>query len=300
MKVLITGATGLVGKEITKLCHQSNIDVNYLTTNKSKLKSDKNYRGYYWNPIAGEIDSNCLSEVEVIIHLAGATIAKRWTKKYKKEIIESRVNSTLLILDTLKNSKHSIRHIVSASAIGIYPDSFQKYYMENSTEQASGFLGEVVQKWEAANGEFNTLNIDVSLLRIGLVLSSNGGAFSKLARPIQLGVGAVFGTGKQWQSWIHIQDLARLFLFVIEEELTGVYNAVAPNPVSNDTLIRSIGEKMKKKILLPNIPKFAMQLILGEMHVLLFSSQRVCSDKSMKAGFQFTYENITQAIDDLI
>lgn len=118
-------------------------------------------------------------------------------------------------------------------------------------------------------------------------------------KPIQYGVGAVFGTGKQWQSWIHIQDLARLFLFVIEEELTGVYNGVAPNPISNDRLIRSIATRLNKKIFLPNIPKLIMRLVLGEMYVLLFSSQRVCSAKSVEAGFQFDYENINQAMDDL-
>lgn len=182
MKVLITGATGLIGQEIVRLCHQSSIDVNYLTTSKNKLTSKKNYQGYYWNPSSGEIDLDCFKDVEVIIHLVGATVAKRWTNSYKKEIINSRVLTTSLILESLRKIKHSIRQVVSASAIGIYPDSFQNYYMEDSEKVDTGFLGEVVKKWESAVQEFDTLNIEVSLLRVGLVLSDNGGAFPKIAK----------------------------------------------------------------------------------------------------------------------
>ncbi|WP_378177157.1 TIGR01777 family oxidoreductase [Aquimarina sp. SS2-1] len=300
MKVLITGATGLIGQEIVGLCHQSNIDVNYLTTSKEKLTSEKNYKGFFWNPSSGEIDINCFEDVEVIINLVGATVAKRWTKKYKQEIIDSRVDTASLVLESLKKIKHSVRHIVSASAIGVYPDSFQNYYKENTDEVASGFLGEVVTKWEAAVREFETLNIEVGLLRIGLVLSEKGGAFPKISKPIEKGVGAAFGNGKQWQSWIHLEDLARMFMYAVEEELSGVYNAVAPNPISNDRLTHVIADQMGKKIILPNVPRFMMKLILGEMHVILFSSQRVCNDKIAEAGYKFKYENITQAVGDLV
>ncbi|WP_299213769.1 TIGR01777 family oxidoreductase [uncultured Aquimarina sp.] len=300
MKVLITGATGLIGQEIVRLCHQSKIDVHYLTTSKNKLTSEKNYRGFYWNPSADEIDSRCFEDVEVIINLVGATVAKRWTKKYKQEIIDSRVDTASLILESLKKVKHSVRHIVSASAIGIYPNSFQNYYMEDSSMEDTGFLGKVVKKWETAVEEFKILNIEVSLLRIGLVLSNKGGAFPKIANPIKQGMGAVFGNGKQWQSWIHVEDLAQMFMYVVEEELTGLYNAVAPNPISNHKLTHVIADHLAKKIVLPSVPKFMMKLILGDMHVLLFSSQRVCSDKILETGFRFKHDNITQAIEDLI
>ncbi|MDH7444472.1 TIGR01777 family oxidoreductase [Aquimarina sp. 2201CG14-23] len=300
MKVLITGATGLIGQEIVRVCHLSKIDVHYLSTSKSKLVSEKNYKGFYWNPSSGEIDIECFKDVEVIIHLVGATVAKRWTKAYKQEILASRIQTTSLLLDTLKHTKHTVRHIVSASAIGIYPDSFQNYYMEDSLEKDTGFLGEVVQKWEKAVQEFETLDIEVSLLRIGLVLSDKGGAFPKIASPIKQGMGAVFGDGKQWQSWIHLHDLARLFMFIVEEELTGIFNAVAPNPVSNEKLTTVIANEMEKKIVLPNVPKFMMKLLLGEMHSLLFSSQRVCSNKILQTGFEFTYDNIAQAVGDLV
>ncbi|WP_271782028.1 TIGR01777 family oxidoreductase [Aquimarina algiphila] len=300
MKILITGATGLIGQEIVSVCRQQNIDVNYLTTSKNKLSSDPGYTGYFWDPKKGEIDTDCFVGVEVIINLVGATVAKRWTSSYKKEILESRTNTASLILESLKTTKHSVRHIVSASAIGVYPDSFQNYYMEDATERDSGFLGEVVEKWEKAVLDFETINIDVSLLRIGLVLSEKGGAFPKIAKPIQLGMGSFFGNGKQWQSWIHVHDLARMFMFVVQEELTGVFNAVAPNPVSNKKLTRTIAEKYNKRIILPNVPRLTMKLILGDMHILLFSSQRVCSGKISSLGFDFDYDNIVMAVDVLI
>ncbi|WP_438424799.1 TIGR01777 family oxidoreductase [Aquimarina macrocephali] len=300
MKVLITGATGLVGQEIVNLCHQSGIEVNYLTTSKNKLSSKANYTGYFWDPKRGEIDTDCFNDVEVIVNLVGATVAKRWTSSYRKEILESRTRTASLILESLRNIKHSVRHIVSASAIGIYPDSFQNYYMEDAPERDTGFLGEVVTQWENAVIQFKTLDIEVSLLRIGLVLSEKGGAFPKMVKPIRFGMGAFFGNGKQWQSWIHVQDLARIFMFVIEEELTGVFNAVAPNPVSNKKLMNTIAEKLNKKIVLPNVPRLTMKLFLGEMHSLLFSSQRVCSSRISTTGFNFNFDNIASAVDVLI
>ncbi|MDY8134130.1 TIGR01777 family oxidoreductase [Aquimarina sp. 2201CG5-10] len=300
MKVLITGASGLIGQEIVRLCHQSNIDVNYLTTNKEKLCNEPKYKGFFWDPKNEEIDIECFENVEVIINLVGASIAKRWTDTYKKEIIESRTLTAKLLYNSLKNIKHTVRHIISASAIGIYPDSFQNYYMEESPEKDKGFLGEVVSQWEDAVNEFKTLDIEVSLLRIGLVLSEKGGAYPKIAKPIQFGMGAVFGNGKQWQSWIHVKDLARIFLFVLEEELTGIFNAVGPNPVSNEKLTHAIAEKLNKKIVLPGIPKLTLKLLLGEMHVLLFSSQRVCSSRISETGFEFEYDNISVALDALV
>ncbi len=300
MKVLITGATGLVGQEIVSLCHQQGIDVNYLTTNKDKIKSQSNYKGFFWNPKINEIDTDCFKGVEIIINLAGSTVAKRWTSGYKKEILESRVLSVSVLFEALSVIPHSVRHMISASAIGIYPDSFQNYYMEDSKERGNDFLGKVVAQWEDTVTKFNELKINVSILRIGLVLSKNGGAFVKIVDPIKYGLGSVFGNGKQWQSWIHVIDLARMFVFVMQEEKYGVFNAVAPNPVSNQKLTHAIALGLNKRIFLPNTPKFFMQLILGEMHTLLFSSQRVCSSRVLGLGFVFKYDNISSAVDDLL
>ena len=300
MKVLITGATGLIGQHIVRLCHQASFDVNYLTTSKEKLSDSSNYRGFFWDPKNGDIDVACFEDVEVIFHLAGATVAKRWTSSYKKEIIESRTVSTNLLLASIKEIKHSVRHIVSASAIGIYPDSFQNYYVEDAPQRDTGFLGQVVTRWEEAVNQFEALDIKVSLLRIGLVLSKQGGAFPKIAGPIKYGLGAFFGNGKQWQSWIHINDLAQMFMFVMNEELTGVFNAVAPNPVSNKKLTCTIAHKMNKKIVLPGIPRLMLKLFLGDMHTLLYASQRVGSSRISSAGFEFEYDNIESAVEDLV
>ncbi len=300
MKVLITGATGLIGQEIVALCHQSNIEVNYLTTSKNKISTIPNYSGYFWDPNEGEIDVRCFDDVEVIINLVGASVAKRWTSAYKKEILDSRVQTANLLFDTLKKHKHTVRHFISASAIGLYPDSFQKYYMEDSLDRDTGFLGEVVTQWENAAQQFESLGINVGLLRIGLVLSQKGGAFPKIAKPIKYGLGAFFGNGKQWQSWIHVKDLAKMFVFLMQEELSGVFNAVAPNPVSNKKLTKEIAKRYGKKIILPNVPRLTLKIFLGEMHVLLFSSQRVCSKRIAESGFGFQYDNIVSAIEDLI
>ncbi len=300
MRVLITGATGLVGQEIVKLCHVKNIQVNYLTTRKSKLSQSDNYKGFYWNIDTREIDINCFKDVDAIIHLAGASISKRWTESYKTEVINSRVESTQLLIDTLKGESHSIKQIVSASAIGIYPDSLVNYYDQTHKEDSDSFLGEVVQAWEKAVDGFSKLNIKVSKVRIGLVLSDSGGALKEIVKPIKLGAGAAFGSGKQWQSWIHIYDLARTFLFVLESGLEGIYNGVAPNPVTNAELTKTAAKVLKKPLFLPNIPKFMMKLVLGEMHIILFESQRVSSKEIENKGFKFKFHHLKPALEDLL
>ncbi|SFD20590.1 TIGR01777 family oxidoreductase [Algibacter pectinivorans] len=300
MRVLITGATGLVGSEIVKLCHEKEIKVNYLTTSKSKIVQKENYKGFYWNPKTKEIDSSCFDGVDAIINLAGATISKRWTSSYKKVILSSRTETITLLISTLKSIKHTVKHVVSASAIGIYPDSLTKYYDQSSSEISTSFLGQVVSVWEQAIDGFEALNIPVSKIRIGLVLSNKGGALKEMVKPIKLGVGSAFGSGKQWQSWIHIQDLANLFLYVLEHKLSGVYNGVAPNPVSNTELTKTAANVLSRPLFMPNIPKGIMKLVLGEMHILLFESQRVSSKSIVNKGFTFKYNYLEPALQDLL
>ncbi|SHJ01569.1 TIGR01777 family oxidoreductase [Algibacter luteus] len=300
MRVLITGATGLIGGEIVKLCHEKDIQVNYLTTSKSKIVQKENYKGFYWNPKANEIDVECIKDVDAIIHLAGATVSKRWTPSYKKAILSSRTQTTALLVDALKHNKHKVTQVISASAIGIYPDSLTNYYDQSHQEVSTSFLGNVVEVWEQAVDEFAKLSISVSKIRIGLVLSSEGGALTEIVKPIKFGVGAAFGSGKQWQSWIHIHDLANLFMYVLQNNLIGVYNAVAPNPVSNLELTKTAASVLNKPLFMPNIPKFFMKLILGEMHILLFESQRVSSKKIENKGFNFEYNYLEPALTDLL
>ena len=300
MRVLVTGATGLIGQEMVKLCHEKDIKVNYLTTSKSKIVQEENYKGFYWNPKAKEIDADCFKGVDTIVHLAGATVSKRWTPSYKKEILSSRTETTALLVNTLKELTHTVKQVVSASAIGIYPDSLINYYDESHNEISSSFLGQVVSVWEQASDEFLKLNITVSKIRIGLVLSNKGGALMEIVKPIKFGLGAAFGNGKQWQSWIHIQDLANLFLHVLQNNLKGVYDGVAPNPTSNSELTKTAASVLHKPLFMPNIPKFFMKLVLGEMHILLFESQRVSSKKIADEGFLFKFNYLEPALNNLL
>ena len=196
--------------------------------------------------------------------------------------------------------QHQVKQIVSASAIGIYPDSLTNYYDQSYNEKSTSFLGEVVSVWENAVDAFSELDITVSKVRIGLVLSNQGGALKEIVKPIKFGVGSAFGNGNQWQSWIHIQDLANLFLYVLENHIAGVYNGVAPNPVSNTELTKTAARVLKKPLFMPNIPKFFMKLVLGEMHILLFESQRVSSKKITDQGFYFQFHQLESALKDLL
>jgi len=299
MKILITGATGLIGSELVKLLVAKNHTVHYLTTSKEKIKYDSNYVGFYWNPQLGKIDENCIYGVDVIIHLAGANIAKRWTDSYKQEIIESRTLSSELLFNLVKKTPNHIKQIISASGTAIYPESFSKVYSEITVDSEDSFLSNVVKKWEESVNVFQVLGIKVCKLRTGIVLSNVAGALPEMVKPIKLGFGAAMGSGKQIQSWIHITDLVAMYYFAIENQLEGVYNAVSPNPVSNLELTKTIAKTLKKPLWLPNIPEFVMKFILGEMSYLLFSSKNLSAQKISTAGFQFQFPKIEKAISNL-
>ena len=299
MKVLITGATGLIGNELVSLLLQNGVSIHYLTTSKKKIENELNYKGFYWNPEQGIIDENCLMGVDAIIHLAGATISKRWTNSYKQEIIESRLLSSAVLFKALKNHPNQVKQIVSASGTAIYPNNDKVIYDENSQEIDNSFLGNVVYKWEESADKFKSLGLKVCKLRTGIVLSNKGGALIEMAKPIKMGIGSPFGTGKQMQSWIHIHDIAALYFFAISNDLEGVYNAVAPNPVSNEKLTMTIATVLKKPLFMPNIPKFMMNLLLGEMHVLLFENRNLSAQKIIDKGFVFKYKTIEKAIENI-
>lgn len=301
MRILITGATGLIGNVLVQKCRKNNIEVNYLTTQKQKLHSENGLKGFYWNPGKGEIDSSCFKGVSSIVNLAGSSISQRWTRSNKRKILNSRIDSLRTLkkgLDGIDTS--GIESFVSASAIGIYPHSLDRYYTEDETAVDDSFLGEVVSRWEEEMASFSSFPFAVATIRVGLVLSMDGGALPAMVRPIKNYVGAAFGTGEQWQSWIHIEDLVRQFLFVIEHRLEGVFNGVAPNPVTNAKLTREIAEVLNKPLILPNIPRGLMQFVLGEMSYLLFASQRVSSRKLEEEGFEFYFKNICSALKDIL
>ena len=298
--LLITGATGLVGKALVKQCLADGNTVHYLTTRKSKIESQTNYKGFYWNPQENAIDIGCFEGVEVILNLAGSSISQRWTNSAKSSILSSRTDALALLHSSIETHKFAVKHIISASAIGVYPDSKTRYYDEKFQGTDASFLRTVVKSWEGSLKPFQSLDIKTTALRIGIVLDLHEGALPKIMGPIKNYFGAALGSGDQWQSWIHIDDLVRLFMFVLELKLEGVYNAVAPNPVQQNELTKLTAKILQRPLVLPNVPEFALQLMLGEMRAIALESQRVCASKIQDAGFKFNFLELEPALEDLI
>lgn len=290
----------MVGTELVSLLLKSGYHINYLTTSEEKVQHEEKYNGFVWNPEKGKIDTNCIDGVDAIIHLAGASIGKRWTNKYKEQILESRIVSTNVLNSLLKNTENSVHQFICASATGIYPSDLDAIYTEESTVRDNSFLGTVVQKWEEAADQVSRLGIRVAKIRTGLVLSGKGGVLKEMAGPVRFGLGAAFGKGTQVQSWIHLNDLAGIYCYALKNELEGVYNAVAPHPVSQNELVKTIAKVLNKPYFMPNIPKFFMEAVLGEMSALLFDSQNVSARKIIGEGYQFKFLSLEKAIKDAL
>ena len=300
MKILITGATGLIGKKLTSDLLSKGYSVNYLTTRNSQIKSSNKINGYYWNPEKEIIDLNCFKDVDTIINLAGSNIAKRWSRSNKLQILKSRTQSLNLLKDSILKNNLNIKKIISASAIGIYPSSFDRVYTENTNLISSSFLGKVVREWELAVNSFNDLKIEIAIVRIGLVLSKDGGILSKSLFPIKFGVGSFFGSGMQWQSWIHIQDISNIFCHILKNDLVGIFNGTSPNPITNKDFTIKLSKFLNRPLIFPNLPKWLMSLILGEMHIIIFESQNITCDRLNKTKFKFKFDDFDHAIADLL
>jgi len=291
----------LVGRALVARCLKDGIEVNYLSTRQGKLRSENGYRGFLWNPAAGTIDPECFRGVRMIVNLAGSPITKPWTAAGKKDIQNSRTESLQCLRKGLEAlDGHQVAYLVSASAIGIYPSSHTEYYSEENTGPQAGFLQETVRKWEEAVKAFDALGIPQGMLRIGLVLAREGGALQALTRPIRLGAGAALGSGRQWQSWIHLHDLVSMFRFALDNRLEGTYNAVAPNPVTNRKLTAEAASVLNRPLWLPAVPSWALKLLLGERSHLLLDSQRVSCEKVQMEGFAFEFPNLRPALEDLL
>lgn len=299
MHILITGASGLIGKSLIHALEQRDYRISTLSTSKRSAPISTNVKTYQWNPNQGIIDEKALDGVDVIISLAGAKINQRWTKKNRKAIFDSRVKGTQLIQNALKNNpNHNVSHFVSASAVGLYPSDFNKIYSESETKVAESFTGKVVAAWEQQVDEMSSLVAHVSKIRIGLVLAKSGGALVPLATPASFGLGAWFGSGKQWQSWIHIQDLVQLFVFAIDHP--GTYNGVSPNPVTQKQLVKAISRQYKMPQWMPGIPAFVIKVVMGKMANILFDSIRVSSTHVQEQGFSFIFPYLQDALKDLL
>jgi len=289
--ILISGGTGLVGKRLQELLESKGHHVSFLSRKKSSGKT----KTYLWDVQMGYMEAGALENTDVIVHLAGAGVFdKSWTKEYKKEILDSRVLSTKLLCNAVKSTPNKVETFISASAIGIYGADTGDELLTEESKLGNDFLANVTKEWEASVDLSNT-DVRRCTFRIGIVLSSQGGALASLAKPIKNFVGAPLGNGNQFVSWIHIDDLCNMIIQAIEnEKYSGVYNAVAPNPVTNKFLTQEIAKTLKKPIWLPNVPAFILKFILGaEKALILLGGNKVSSKKIENAGFHFTYSNLT-------
>jgi len=300
MKVLITGATGLIGSQIVKDCIKSNISVNFLTTSKKKITRSEMVNGFYWNPKNKIIDLDCFKGVDSIIALSGSSISKLWTKANKRKIINSRVESLEFLKESIKEKNIPIKRLVSASGVSLYPDSLEEEFSENQTNFDDSFLAEVINRWENAAKSFKTIGVDVAIIRIGLVLSLESGVLKETIKPMNFGFGVIFGSGNQYQSWIHIEDISKLFIFILEKKLKGIYNGVSPNFIKNSEFTKIISSVHSIAMFNIKIPRIFFNIIFGEMHVLLFKSHKISSRKIQDEGFSFKFDNLKDAVENLI
>jgi uncharacterized protein len=291
-RILITGGTGLVGSALIPMIREAGYEPVLLSR---KAGSHLGAKAFSWDIKKGEMDSLALEGVLAIIHLAGATVAQRWTPAYKQEIFDSRVLSTRLLLNMLEKTPHQVKTFISASAIGIYPNDAEAIF-EESAEPAFDFLGQVVQHWEREVALIADLGIRTAMLRTGLVLSESGGALEPIKKTVTWGVGSSLGSGKQWVSWIHIKDLCRMFSYALKYPISGPINAVSPQPVPYGTFVRAVGKEMNRPIWLPPVPGFALKAVLGEMAEVILRSNRVSSKAIEEAGFPFEYPNLQAAL----
>lgn len=302
--VLITGGTGLVGKALTQALLAKGYKVIVLSRNVSDKENVANLIYARWDVKKQEIDITAVQAADYIVHLAGAgVVEQKWTEAYKKEIVDSRTQSSRLIIEALKNNENKIKAIVSASAIGWYgADSDPLKPFVETDDADDSFLGQTCKLWEQSMEPVTSLGIRLVKLRIGIVLSNDGGALPEFKKPIRLGTAAILGSGKQIVSWIHIDDLCRMFIAAIEnKEMHGSYNAVAPMPVSNRSLTLSLAKAMNGKFYIPvHVPAFVLKIMMGERSVEVLKSATVSCKKILDTGFQFNFKTLEPALTNLL
>lgn len=302
--VLITGGTGLIGKALSGLLIQKGYDIIVLTRKPKPSAQNISYAA--WDLEKQTIDNDAIRNADYIIHLAGAGIAdKRWTKKRKKELLASRTQSSALLVKSMKEIPNEVKAVISASAIGWYgkdpaipnPNPFTEDY-----PHANDFLGHTCAAWEESIHGVKEIGMRLVILRTGIVLSNDGGALKEFKKPVRFGVAGILGSGRQVISWIHVDDLCRLYLTAIKnEEMKGVFNAVAPYPVSNKDLMVSLTKKIKGPLYIPiHVPRFVLKIMLGEMSVEVLKSTTVKSERIQGMGFQFLYPSIEAALKELV
>ena len=294
---LITGGTGLVGQALTRLLEKEGHSVRHLSTQKGASPGR-----FYWDPQQGYLDSAALEGVSHVIHLAGANVAERWTTAHKKAILDSRIQGSAALETAIAALPDTSRPnvFVSASAVGIYPNHPDHLYTEEAGHP-QGFLGEVVQKWEASVDRLADLGLRVAKLRIGIVLGKGGGVLDTLLPIFTWGLGAPLGNGRHWMPWIHVDDLARQFAYLaLTDTATGIWNGVGPYSVTNADFSRTLASTLRRPYFLPYVPAWALRLLMGEMAQVGLMSTRCSAAKWEAAGFNYDYPTLESALKNLL
>lgn len=297
--VLITGGTGMIGQRLTQLLLAKGYQVAYLSREQQSIPNVKTYR---WNIEKKFLEEGALREVDYIVHLAGAGIAdQRWSSKRKQEIIKSRTQSIELIARRLQEQPYNVKACVSASGIGFYGADTGDTRVSEQSVSGSDFVAHVTRHWEKSVELIDTMGIRTVKLRTGIVLSTEGGALPKMALPVQWGVGAPLASGKQWISWIHIDDLCSLYIEAMENpQWHGIYNAVASTPVTNETFTRQVAEVLHRPLWLPNIPSVVLKTLFGEMSSLVIGGNYVINQRiKAETNFIFQFNDLKIALLNL-
>ncbi len=294
---MITGGTGLVGTRLTELLRQRGHEVMHL----SRRAQAGSVSAFTWDVQKGTLDERALNDVDAVIHLAGAGVADaRWTAARKKEILDSRVDSTRLLQKYLANNSR-VKTFIAASAIGYYGFTTADEWVTETTSPGRDFLADVTRQWEDAVDQLALPSRRVIKLRIGIVLSANGGALAEIAKPVRWGFGAPLGSGRQYMSWIHLDDVCAMFIHALENAtLSGAYNAVAPKPATNRQVTEAIAAALRKPLWLPPVPAFVLRLALGEMALMVLAGSRISPEKIIQTGFRFTHTDLRAAVADLL
>lgn len=289
-KVLITGGTGLVGSRLTELLLEKNHEVVILSRNPKEQNEFK------WDIKNDFIDDKAFENIDYIIHLAGAGIAdERWSDKRKKVIIDSRVETANLLFKKVKELNLNLKGFVSASGSGYYGAVTSDKIFKETDKPGNDFLGEVCQKWEDAAHQFKALKVLVTILRTGIVLSKTGGALEKMKTPII----SPLGSGNQYLPWIHIDDLAEMYIYTIENNIEGVFNAVAPEHHTSKTFSKALAKNVNRPFIGVNVPSFSLKLMFGDMSQILLKGSRLSSKKIEKNGYPFRFKTLNKALSNL-
>ena len=298
MKILVTGGTGLIGKKlISKLNQNPNNKISILS--RSKTNSYK-FKQFYWNPKFNEIDEKSLIGIDCIIHLAGENIFNLWTKRRKKNIYDSRINSLDLIYNRLKKLKIKPKILISSSAIGWYGTISDDIERSENMPNFNDFLGNLCYDWESSADKFKNFNVKVYKVRTGIVLSSDSFMLRFLKLLSYFYLLSPISKGNQYFPWIHICDLVNIYNYILCNDIEpGPYNAVSPDNSTNKKFITELSNSVNRKIIMPNIPQFLINLLFGEMSKMLTNGLKISSKKIINKGFNFEFKNLKIAINDL-